>query len=196
MKKWIQSITTILVLSAIIHVLVVMVIPSFVMAIALRRIEQTALKEVKQADIDQKAFRVVNTIVHAPRRTAETREVVAPNPDLLFSVILYDVSERPLFIEAVVPDTYWSISFYGSNTDNFYVKNEQQVHADSLKILLVGKHMSYSNPQNAEVVIATSKKGIVLFRALIKNDKQLKVLNRLRRKTVVKPMVLISDSQI
>ncbi len=195
MKKWIQSITIILVLAAIIHVLVVMAVPNFVMGVALRRIEKTALNEVKRAGIDQKGFRVVNTILHALRRTAETREVVVPNPDLLFSVILYDVSERPLFIEAVVPDNYWSISFYGSNTDNFYVKNERQVHADSLKIVLMGKDMSYSNPQNAEVVIATSKKGIALFRALIKDDKQFKVLDRLRRKTVVKPMALPPGSQ-
>ena len=43
-----------------------------------------------------------NRALHAPRADANARTVVRPSPDLLYTVYVFDVSERPLRITAPV----------------------------------------------------------------------------------------------
>src|SRR5215207_9462863 len=62
----------------------------------------------------------VNELFHMPPTTAESRSVVRPSPDLLYSACVYDVSRHALRIRATLPGTYWSISFFANNTDNFF----------------------------------------------------------------------------
>ena len=60
-----------------------------------------------------------NTIFFNPPVDADSREVVRPSPDLLYSGCPFDLSAGPLRVTAVMPDTYYSISAFGDNTDNF-----------------------------------------------------------------------------
>src|SRR5260370_36720622 len=71
----------------------------------------------------------INTILHAPRPTSRSRGVVRPSPDLLYSICVYDLSSADGAVRVYaydMPETYWSVSVFDANTDNFYVLNDRQ----------------------------------------------------------------------
>ena len=170
MKGRVKWILTTFVLAAVIHVLTVIAIPYGIML---------ALKF--------KADRKVNTLFHAPRVTAESRRVVRPSPDLLYSACVYDVSKEALRFTAPVPDTYWSLSFFASNTDNFFVVNDRGVKSKLVKILLVGSNTPYPGPGDAQVVISPTNKGVAIFRILIKNEDRLNDLIQVQKQATCRP---------
>ena len=163
--KWVAAT---LALAVVIHILFVAAVPHLVMFMASQRI----LK---------KSGSGINRLLLAPRVTVNSRDVVKPSPDLLYSLCVYDVSARPLRITAPVPDTYWSISFYQTNTDNFFVLNDRQVETDPVKIVLVGPDMPVPDIADAEVVVAPSNKGVFLLRSLIMDEDKLDDLIRIQR---------------
>ena len=175
MKGWIRWIVATLVLAVIFHVATVMAIPHLVMKTAYKRIVQRAGSRA-------------NVLIHSPRVTVESRAVVRPSPDLLYSVCVYDVSENPLHITASVPDTYWSLSFYQTNTDNFYVLNDRQAKTNPVEIVLVGPEMGVPNVANAEVVVAPTEKGIFLLRTLIMNEDKLEDLIKIQKEASCNPL--------
>ncbi len=175
MKGWIRWIVATLVLAVIFHVATVMAIPHLVMKTAYKRIVQRAGSRA-------------NVLIHSPRVTVESRAVVRPSPDLLYSVCVYDVSENPLHITASVPDTYWSLSFYQTNTDNFYVLNDRQAKTNPVEIVLVGPEMGVPNVANAEVVAAPTEKGVFLLRTLIMDEDKLDELIKIQKKASCKPL--------
>ena len=120
--------------------------------------------------------------------TVESRDVVKPSPDLLYSLCIYDVSEKPLRITAPVPDTYWSLSFYQTNTDNFYVINDRQAKTNPVEIVLVGPKMEVPNVTNAELVVAPTEKGIFLLRSLIMDEDKLADLIRIQKMARCMPL--------
>jgi uncharacterized membrane protein len=125
----------------------------------------------------------VNTIAHGKRVDASARAVVRPSPELLYSTCPYDVSGRPLRITAEVPQgTYWSVSFFDDETNNFYVRNDRQVKGGHIDILLMAAApLDKPLPKGAEVVHAPSLKGLVLFRTLINDDAQFAAIDAARR---------------
>ena len=60
-----------------------------------------------------------NQLMISPIPDETSRTVVRPSPDLLYGICVYDLTEGPLAIEALVPERYWSMQFYQMNTDNF-----------------------------------------------------------------------------
>ncbi|MBN9557824.1 MAG: DUF1254 domain-containing protein [Alphaproteobacteria bacterium] len=124
-----------------------------------------------------------NTIVHGKRVDATARAIVRPSPELLYSTCPYDVSQRPLRITAEVPQgTYWSVSFFDDETNNFYVRNDRQVKGGHIDILLMAAApLDKPLPKGAEIVHAPSLKGLVLFRTLINDDAQFAAIDAARR---------------
>jgi uncharacterized membrane protein len=115
-----------------------------------------------------------NVLTTTGQPTSASRNVVRPAPDLYSSRTAYDLSKGPIKFTAKVPtDNYWSVSFYANNTDNFLVINDKQVKSNPLQILLVTQGMKYSNPDNAQVVISPSTKGIMLVRQLVPSPDKL-----------------------
>lgn len=174
MKKWLLMILATLALAAIFHVLTVMAFPKAIM-VAL---------DWKSKDMGRRS----NVLYHQPRVTADSRVVVRPSPDLLYSVCSYDVSEAPLRISASVPDCYWSLSFFASNTDNFFVINDREVKANPVEILLVGPGMSYKSPGNAQVVTSPSTRGVALIRILITDEDRIEELTKTQRQASCSPV--------
>jgi len=164
------------------------ILATFVVAVATHGVTLMAIPYNIMNDTMNETFKALprNEVFHAPPTTAESRGVVRPSPDLLYSICLYDVTERPLRLTALVPDSYWSVSCYASNTDNFFVLNDQQVKSNPVEILLVGKDMSYTDTGNAEVVVAPSNKGIVLFRLLITDEDELDDLIQVQKQASFK----------
>lgn len=114
-----------------------------------------------------------NKIFHAPPITDKSRQVVRPSPDLLYSACPFDISEKPLRISAPVPDTYFSISGYASNTDNFFAINDRQAKSGRIEIILVKKGKSYVVKSGAKIIESPSNQGAILYRTLIKDESKL-----------------------
>lgn len=97
-------------------------------------------------------------------RTAARR----PNADMLLSNAAFDLRQGPLLVSCPVPrDHYWSVSFYATNSDCFFVVNQTQVESDSISILLTTQEPQHSPPQGGRVVTSPSKRGIVVIRQAI-----------------------------
>jgi len=70
-----------------------------------------------------------NTILHAPRPTSRSRGVVRPSPDMLYSICVYDLSAAGGAVRVSthdMPETYWSVSLFDVDTNNFYALNDRQ----------------------------------------------------------------------
>lgn len=171
MRGWMKWMVVTIVVAIVIHLITVIGLPYYIM---LR--------------LASRSKGVINTIYHSPPTTAESRRVVRPSPDLLYSACGYDVSEKPLRIRAAIPDTYWSISFYESNTDNFFVKNDRQVKSKQVEFILVRRGMLYSPAENAEVIYSSTDKGIILFRILTRGEDTLKELIKIQKQASCTPL--------
>ena len=175
MKRVLKWLVVLVVLTAVFHVATVMLLPRVVMSVVVDRIMSRSGMPANYAG-------------HGGRRTAATRDVVRPSPDLLYSMVYYDVSERPLRITAPVPDSYWSASFFAENTDNFFVLNDREIKKNPVEIVLVKKGASFPAEKDVEVVQASTDKGVILFRLLIQDEDKLEDLIRIQKKAKCEPV--------
>jgi uncharacterized membrane protein len=166
MMRWIRWGLFTLVLAGIVHWLVVSSAPGFIMWQAMGRVPGK-----------------LNTIAHAARATAESRTIVKPSPDLLYSTCGYDVSRRPLKIVSGAPaDTYWSVALYADNTDNFFVVNDTAAKGQPTTIILLGPGQSAPVDTAGTVIVnAPSTRGLVLFRTLVNDDNREAEIDQARR---------------
>ena len=161
MKKWIlwTALAT-LAVAVIIHFVTLTAIPIIIMNAAMAKYP-------------------VNKLMMGTKTTAENRLVVRPCPDLVYSIVAYNVSKEPLLFKAQVPaDTYWSVSLYAQDTDNYFVINDRQIKSNPYGLLLVRQGMKYENPTNAQVVMSPNNRGILLVRhLLVSGDKMDDLVN-------------------
>jgi uncharacterized membrane protein len=175
MKRIVKWLAALVILTAVFHVAAVALLPRVIMSVALGKIEsQLGLP--------------LNQVGHGEPRTADTRTVVRPSPDLLYSIIRYDVSEKPLRITAPVPDSYWSVSFFADNTDNYFALNDRQVKKNPVEIILIKKGAKFPAGQDAEVVEAKSEKGVVLLRLLIQDENEQEDMIKIQKQAACEPV--------
>ena len=62
---------------------------------------------------------MINSAFSRDIPNSNSREVIRPSADLLYSGCGFDVTYKPLIITSSLPESYWSMSFFSSNTDNF-----------------------------------------------------------------------------
>ncbi len=169
--KWIKTAAIVLILSVIFHLIFITVFPGAMMYAVLRVI---------------RGDRAVNDIYHGELDTAGSDPVPMTSPNLLKSTCIFDVSEKPLRITASVPDTYWSISFYASNTDNFFVRNDEQVPSKEIKLLLVNREYPHTGKEG--VVVSPTDTGFMIIRMLITRPEGMKELKEIQGKAVVEQL--------
>jgi uncharacterized membrane protein len=174
MKSWIKWIVATVILAVIIHLIVVKMYPNIIMGAVTGKLE--------------KVYQSTNKLMHSPPTTDKSRSVVRPSPDLLYSVCVYDVSKNPIKITAKVPNTYWSISFYESNTDNFFVKNYRQVTSRDVAFILVSKGKSVPDAGGAEVIEAPTDKGFFIIRMLVKDESRINELIEVQKQATCNPV--------
>ena len=113
----------------------------------------------------------INSIKYSDKPTPENNRVVPlPNPDFLYSLIGYDVTDSILKITGPIPDsTYWSISTYQGNTTNYFVLNNRQIK-NHFEFYLVKEgytsHLIDTIPKS-RIIYSPTNKGVVLFRNLL-----------------------------
>lgn len=172
--RWLKWIAFVALLAAAVHVAIVAYAPEFIMWRAMSVM----------------GGRGANTIVHADRATAASRVIVKPSPDLLYSQCVYDVSRVPVKVTTAAPtNTYWSVAFYASNTDNFFVLNDGAAGGNPAAIILLGKGQTLpAQPVGVLIVSPPTTRGVVLFRTLINDDAREPELDRERRAAKCEPM--------
>jgi len=153
-----------LVVAGIVHVASVMATPHVIMQVTMRAIGQGG----------------VNVMRFGKRPTAESRGVVRPSPDLLYASCVYDLSNGPVRVTASgMPDTYWSVSLFDADTNNFYVLNDRQAKTGAVDFTIVPPDQD--RQPVGTVVRAPTRRGLVLFRTLIDDEKRVAAIDRARR---------------
>lgn len=116
------------------------------------------------------AMNMHNQAAFPPAVDASARRVVMPSPDLLYSVCVFDVSGGPVRVKAHPQlSTYWSIALYASNSDNFFVINDQAAGTAPVDLWLVSEGPNANAPQvpaGARVVVTPTTQGFLLMRVL------------------------------
>lgn len=165
LRDWMLWVGAALVIAVIVHVGTVSAIPQFIMSTALPRMG------------------TVNAIHHGVRVDSDSRGVVRPSPDLLYSSCPYDLSKGPLLVRATIPaGTYWSVSAFDENTDNFFVRNDRQSRSRTIEFIVTGPLPSNTPlPPRDEIVLSPTLKGLILFRTLVSDDNDLARVDAVRR---------------
>ena len=169
MKKWLlwTSLGT-LVVAILVHIITVIAVPRIIMNVVFAR-------------------NPANQLLKGSKVTAQSRAVVKPSPDLVSSRVSYDVSKGPIRLTAKVPtDTYWSVSCFQDNTDNFFVVNDRQVKSNPVEIILVRQGMQVPEAGNAHIVVSPTNRGILLVRHLLVSDDKYQELLNIQKQSSLK----------
>jgi uncharacterized membrane protein len=169
MKKWLlwTALGT-LVIAIIMHVVTLIAVPIVIMNGAMSKYP-------------------ANQLMKGTKTNSESRNVVRPSPDLVYSIVSYDISKEPVRLTAKVPTgTYWSASCFQQNTDNFFVVNDRQVKSNPVEILLVRQGMQVPDAGNAQVVVSPTNKGILLVRHLLLSDDKYQELIDIQKQSSIK----------
>jgi uncharacterized membrane protein len=126
-----------------------------------------------------------NTIVHAPRPSADYNPVRRSGPDIVYSACPFDLSEGPLHVTAPVSDSYMSVSCFARNTDNFYVKNDRQVDG-AFDFVLVGPGMAEPAVETAELVRSPTATGGIIFRYFVGDGTHEQTIESMRRQIQIR----------
>lgn len=174
MKSWPYWLAATLILAGIIHIVAILLWPNFVMGRLISNLEgQSGL----------------NVALHTPRADETSRAVVRPSPDLIYTICAFDLSEKPLKISAPIPkDTYFSLSMFDANTDNFFVVNDSQLSKEIVEVVLVKDDMQVTELGGPPVVVAPSERGVLLFRTLIQSEERFDELDGVRRLANCEPL--------
>jgi uncharacterized membrane protein len=125
-----------------------------------------------------------NTMHHLARADANSHMVVRPSPDLLYSACPYDLSKGPLEVHATVPhDTYWSISAFDDDTNNWYVLDDRQTEHSKLDLVVQAPDRDKDVAATGHRLVVTSptRRGLLLIRTLINDEDRFAAVDRVRR---------------
>jgi len=116
-----------------------------------------------------------NVLLHRGLNNADNCRIPRAIADSMMSGTSYNVSRYPLRIKSFMPqDSYWSISFYARNTDNFFVTNDIEVkekYGNQVTIVLLNSKHHYQ-PQETEIVVqAPSRIGYIIVRMMVTDTK-------------------------
>jgi uncharacterized membrane protein len=112
-----------------------------------------------------------------------------PSPDMLYSICVYDLGATDGAVRISthdMPETYWSVSVFDANTNNFYALNDRQAKTGAADFLLVGPGRS-AETGRLPVVTAPTNRGIVLFRTLVHDESHIAEIDAARHYAACEP---------
>jgi uncharacterized membrane protein len=131
----------------------------------------------------------LNAMTHAKRPTAAARGIVRPSPDLLYSTCVFDLNVAGGAVRvhaSAMPDTYWSVSLFDAQTNNFFVLNDRQAKGGAADFLVIAPG-AFIGGTKLPVVVAPTTRGLVLFRTLINDEKHVAQIDAARRHAACEP---------
>ena len=178
-----------IVIAAVTNVAIVAALPQLINRYVTHRIVARALEQNPNATVRERGG--YNVALPAPRADAAARWVVRPSPDMLYTVCVFDISERPLRITAPVQDSYVSVAGFAADTNNFFAINDSQLPAgpDGSKHfdVVLAKAAAPDLPA-APLIIPPSTRGLILFRSLIPSDADLQRLRQFQSEQRCDPL--------
>lgn len=148
MSGWGKYALGALVIAVVTHFAVIYATPRVLMGVAIDRIGAGSAN----------AWRVTERV------TANSRQIVRPSPDFAYSACAYDLANGPVVITATPWDSYWSLSLYAANSDNFFVIDDREARYGA-EVTLVRRGAAH--PEGASMVVESpSQRGIALIRRL------------------------------
>jgi uncharacterized membrane protein len=110
------------------------------------------------------------TILSTPKKVYEV--LGETNPDLIYAICPFDITQKPVIVTAKVPSRYWSMAIYSDDGDNLYTLNDQQVGVEAFYAELVlegrsGPPSGANTPREGEslTIRSPSERGIIIFRS-------------------------------
>jgi len=176
MMRWLGWITLTLAVAAVTHLASVHYLPHIVMSRAMAQMGS------------------VNAMHHGARATAEKHGVVRPSPDLLYSVCPFDLSKGPMRVVAPpVAGTYWSLSLFDAETNNFFVVNDRQekdgvdffIYAKGAMPHLIKYQVSIEPGQpmpKARFLESPTVRGLAVMRTLVNDEKNFAAIDAARKR--------------
>ncbi len=121
---------------------------------------------------------------------ASSRTIVAPNPDLLYAMCLLDLRKGPVQVSANPQlASYWSIALYASNSDNYFVLNDQAAAGKPVSLWVTATPASTA-PTGAQQVVSPTDTTLLLMRVLVSDvTKNLERLDAARRTLQCQPQI-------
>ena len=165
MNALLRWIITALVTAAVVHLASLWYAPRFIMARTMDAIGAAAGS---------------NVFIERPLADANSRSVVRPSPDLLYSLCVLDLAGGPVHIHAPVSAPYSSLSIFAANTDNVFVQNDRDLTDPAQGFDLWVARDGQDVPEGANVVRLPSARGIALVRRVVTDPAQQQELERLR----------------
>lgn len=129
----------------------------------------------------------INRWIEGDQPSPETRGVVRPARNLVYSICIFDLSNGPLSIHVEPWSSYWSLSAYATNTDNFATWNDR-TDPQGVDLTLLGPDISApasaTNPFRSR-----SDKGVLVVRRLVTDyQKSRPALERVREEDICTPL--------
>jgi len=124
-----------------------------------------------------------NQIHHGVRSDSNYRNVVRSSPDMLYSRCVYDLSNGPVLFKGVaLNETYWSLSFFQHNTDNFFVVNDREIGGEQFNYMLIKEgDVAPNGYAEHQIIRSPSSTGIALQRIFISEDSTIEAIDSRRR---------------
>lgn len=148
MSGWGKYIWAAIAAAVLTHLALVHAVPRMLMGVAISRLSEGGFNAWRFSD----------------RVTPASRQIVRPSPDFAYSACAYDLGDGPIVISATPWDSYWSLSLYAANSDNFFVIDDREAHYGAeITLIRAGRE----HPEGASMVVESpSQKGIALIRRL------------------------------
>lgn len=167
MRGWIGPVCAGLVAALLCWHVALVAVPRGLMVVASRRIA---------------ALGGVNHMLHAPLVTANSRAVVRPSPDLLYSSCAFDVAASPVLLDiAPVDAPYWSLSVFDALTNVAFVSNNQRSHGTPIRVAIL--RPGQKAPTGYQPVTVSGPRGVALVRILIDRTQSIDAIDAARRKS-------------
>jgi uncharacterized membrane protein len=111
------------------------------------------------------------------------------SPDVLYTILSYDVSEGPLRLSVPVSrDPFWSLTLFQANTDNFFGIDDREVEGDTYELIILGPNQSTPAVEIATVVASPTETGLAIIRIVVPGPDKLQSLDSLRKAATATPM--------
>jgi uncharacterized membrane protein len=111
-------------------------------------------------------------------------------PDVLYSVLSYDVTEEPLWLSVPVwRDPFWSLSLLSDSAEEFFAVDDQSIEGKTLELVILGPGRSLQPDENVRVVASPSESGVAVVRAVLEGADSFMALDRLRKRAKSAPAI-------
>jgi uncharacterized membrane protein len=131
-----------------------------------------------------------NRWLYPPIASADANPSARMCPDVLYSLLSYDLNESPLRLSVPISrDAFWSLSLLGDDAEEFYSVDDRSVEGNSLDLVILGPGQSGPALEHFRVVASPGAFGLAVARIGVPAPDALEALDQLRTRATAAPAV-------